>query len=107
MVLKHPRAKGRRFEREIVEILGQAGYRAKRVPLSGGAEGFPGDIHWEIVPGYAIIIEAKNRKSAPIKKLQEWLGDKDMLVLKTGGEIWAFLPLKRLLEWLRKLHKEG
>lgn len=37
--------KGDRYERETVEALIHAGLRAQRVPLSGAAPGYPGDIY--------------------------------------------------------------
>ena len=42
---KMQRDKGKRFEREVVNSLKEAGfYDAKRIPLSGLQEGFKGDI---------------------------------------------------------------
>lgn len=41
---KSPRQKGDRLEREVVKVLTEAGIKAKRVPLSGSAKGYPGDI---------------------------------------------------------------
>ena len=42
---KMQRDKGKRFEREVVNTLKDAGfYDAKRIPLSGLQEGFKGDI---------------------------------------------------------------
>jgi hypothetical protein len=41
------RQKGDRFEREIVKALLDKGVTARRVPLSGAVEGFPGDIELE------------------------------------------------------------
>jgi Holliday junction resolvase len=41
---KSPRQKGDRLERELVKLLEAAGIPAKRVPLSGSARGYPGDI---------------------------------------------------------------
>lgn len=41
---KKSRDKGARFERYVVAKLKTMGYEAKRVPLSGAADGFPGDV---------------------------------------------------------------
>ncbi len=48
---KMQRDKGNRIEREIVNILKKNNINAKRVPLSGSANGFKGDI----------VIESKNK----------------------------------------------
>lgn len=41
---KQQRDAGLRFERKIVNLVKDAGLDAKRVPLSGAAEGFKGDV---------------------------------------------------------------
>ena len=53
------RNKGNREERAIVNLHKQHGFEAKRVPLSGAAEGFKGDI---ILHG--LVGEAKLRAPA-------------------------------------------
>ncbi len=42
---KH-REKGNRFERAMVVAMTAGGLDAKRVPLSGSAAGFKGDLHY-------------------------------------------------------------
>jgi Holliday junction resolvase len=80
---RREREKGARVEREIVNKLKEAGIDAKRVPLSGAAEGFKGDI---LIEGHEWRVEVKSRKGgAGFKVIQDWLGDNDVLVLKRNG----------------------
>ena len=76
------RAKGLRVEREIVHRFKDAGVDAERVPLSGAAGGsYSGDVSfgdW--------VAEVKARKDgAGFKKIEEWLGDNDCLILKKNN----------------------
>jgi len=100
---RQQREKGARVERELVNKLKEAGIEAKRVPLSGAAEGFKGDILIERKPsitagvfddaqifgeksGYEWRVEVKSRKGgAGFKVIQDWLGDNDVLILKRNG----------------------
>ena len=40
--------KGKRAEREVVRLLRDAGIPSRRVPLSGSAKGYPGDVVIEL-----------------------------------------------------------
>ena len=74
------RNKGLRVEREIVAKLKDAGIEdAERVPLSGAAGGsYTGDV---VFGGW--VAEVKARKDGEgFKKIEEWLGDNDCLILK-------------------------
>lgn len=55
------RQKGAREERLLVEDLRKAGWDAKRVPLSGAAQGFKGDVIAE-KEGRTYVLEKKSRK---------------------------------------------
>ena len=78
---KPSRDKGLRVERELVNKLKESGVDAKRVPLSGAAEGFKGDIQIG-----DLIAEVKARKDgAGFKTLEYWLGDNDVLFLKKNN----------------------
>lgn len=78
---KPSRDKGLRVERELVNKLKESGVEAKRVPLSGAAEGFKGDIQIG-----QFIAEVKARKDgAGFKVLEAWLGDNDFLFLKKNN----------------------
>ncbi len=97
---KFSRDKGARSERELVNMLKGWGYEAKRVPLSGAAEGFKGDVLFRR-PGDPVwqTIEAKVRANG-FKQIYEWLPDDGFLCLKRDRDEW--LVVMRL----SKLHEE-
>ena len=71
--------KGSRFEREIVEMARLRDLEAHRVPLSGSAAGFKGDVH--IKKGREVwVIEAKKRADG-FKFLYQHLDGADVLVV--------------------------
>lgn len=75
------RSKGNRREREVVQRLRDMGVEAKRVPLSGAAEGFKGDVLAELGP-HTLRFEVKARANGEgFATLERWLGDNDALVL--------------------------
>lgn len=76
--------KGSSEERAIVKFFESLpGWRAKRVPLSGGADGFPGDVYAYDPSGKKYRIESKRRASgAGFVTLRRWLGDNDFLWLR-------------------------
>ena len=76
------RNKGLRVEREIVQKLKDVGIPAERVPVSGAAGGsYPGDV---VFGGW--VAEVKERKDGEgFKKIEEWLGDNDCLILKKNN----------------------
>lgn len=80
MAGKKHREKGARFERAVVEALNSYNMNAKRVPLSGSAAGFKGDVHFES-KGKPRVAECKSRKSG-FKVIREWLGENDVLAIK-------------------------
>lgn len=76
--------KGSAEERAIVKFFESLpGWRAKRVPLSGGADGFPGDVYAYDPSGKKYRIESKRRASgAGFVTLRRWLGDNGFLWLR-------------------------
>ena len=102
MAGKTPRQKGNRLERTIVAKLKAAGLDAKRVPLSGSAAGFPGDVVVKLA-GRTFTLEAKSRKD--FKTLYSWLEDRDALILKGDRrEPLLILRLDDALVLLEKSH---
>jgi len=91
--------KGNRVEREIVNYLNKNGISAKRVPLSGAAEGFKGDI---IIDG-SIRAEVKARKDG-FKQIYKWLEGNDYLFLKANRKP---VLVVMMIEDFMKLFKGG
>lgn len=87
------RRKGDRREREIVALHQAAGIQARRVPLSGSVNGYPGDVVIEL-PGRTLTAEVKARGSGDgFRILERWLGDNDLLFLRRDrAEPLVLLP---------------
>jgi hypothetical protein len=87
-----PRRKGNRVEREVLALLKEAGLEARRVPLSGSAPGYPGDLEVEL-PGLGrVLVEVKARKRLA---LEAWLEGRGLLVLKPDRRPpLAVMPLR-------------
>ncbi len=100
-----PRRKGNRVEREVLALLKEAGLEARRVPLSGSAPGYPGDLE-VVVPGLGrVLVEVKARKRVG---LEAWLEGRGLLVLKPDRRPpLAVLPLEALLALIRAANGEG
>ncbi len=97
---KFSRDKGARNERKLVNMIQSHGIDAKRVPLSGAADGFKGDIimgQW--------TIEAKLRADG-FKQIYDWIdGDSDLLVIgRDRSPPLAVLDLRDLLDILAGRH---
>ena len=95
------RDKGYRGESAIVKIFQRAGFKAKRVPLSGAVEGFPGDIQVECLD---LPCEVKNRESNP-KRFWEWLEGNGALFLKRNHYPW--LVVMELDPFLKLIHSQS
>lgn len=93
-----PRQKGDRLERAVVQLLKAHGVEAKRVPLSGAAAGYPGDVVVNAL-GREVVLECKSR--ANFKTLYGWLEGKDALILKADRQ--APLVVVRLSDVLELL----
>jgi Holliday junction resolvase len=93
-----PRRKGDRVERAVLADLKAAGLAVKRVPLSGSAAGYPGDLSVRL-GGRDRCVEVKAR--ADFKTLYGWLEDRDALILKADRK--APLVVLRLSDVLELL----
>lgn len=89
------RRKGQREEQAVVSLHKREGFEAKRVPLSGAADGFKGDV---IVHG--LTGESKLR-AAGFKQIYSWLGDNDFLTLRHDNAERLYVVPESL--WLRLL----
>jgi len=99
---KKSRNKGYRAEHNLVCLLREHGFEALRVPLSGGAKGFEGDVLIE----KRFKAEVKARHDG-FKELYKWLQKADILFVKADFKDYlAVLPLSLFLEIL-KGWKEG
>lgn len=93
---KAQRDKGARFERECVSTFRAYGLTADRIPLSGAAEGFKGDIRLIDHNETALRVECKKR-AAGQKQIREWIEDSDLLVL--GADRQEALVVLRLKDF--------
>lgn len=101
---KPSRDKGLRVERELVNKLKESGIDAKRVPLSGAAEGFKGDIQIG-----EFVAEVKARKDgAGFKTLEAWLGENDFLFLKKNNtDPMVVLTWPMFVELVQSFNREN
>ena len=94
---KSQRDKGNRTERQLVNIFRAYGIDAKRVPLSGAASGFKGDII-AIIDGQDWRIESKVRSNG-FKQIYGWLDGNDALVVKADRQqALMVMPLRKFCE---------
>ncbi|MGB9622741.1 MAG: hypothetical protein ACPL07_02740 [Candidatus Bathyarchaeia archaeon] len=84
---KNWRDKGKRGEREVVNVLKGAGITAVRVPLSGSTAFQRGDVLIE-VGGVKYIGEVKRRREG-FKELYKWLEGKDVLFVRRDKDEWV------------------
>jgi hypothetical protein len=96
-----PRRKGDRLEREVVKLLQAAGVPARRVPLSGSARGYPGDLV-VTVAGRDHVLEVKARRD--FKTFYGWLQHRDAVILKADRK--EALVVLRLADLLNALESE-
>jgi hypothetical protein len=89
---KYSRRKGYRFEHRIEALARERGVECRRVPLSGGAPGWAGDL-W--IAGR--LFEAKSRGDG-FRSLYRWLEDRDGLVI--GADRKPPLVVLRLQDYL-------
>lgn len=88
-----PKRKGKRGEREVVRRLRDAGIRAKRIPLSGSMDGYPGDVAVEL-GGHELVGEVKRRRDG-FRELYRWLEDRDLLFCRADRRGWlVVMPLE-------------
>ena len=100
-----PRRKGNRVEREVLALLRGAGLEARRVPLSGSAPDYPGDLEVNL-PGLGkVLVEVKARRRVA---LEGWLEGRDILVLKPDRRPpLVVLTLEGFLQVLQTLSGSG
>lgn len=80
---KKSRDKGYRLEHELVLKLKEMGFKAERIPLSGGAGGsFSGDL---IINGKRA--EVKGRAQG-FKEIYKWLESVDYLLIRADRQEW-------------------
>lgn len=89
----YSRNKGRRIEYEIRDYIRSLGLTADRVPASGAAQGFKGDIRFTHA-GIPYLLEVKARKSS-FSKVYEMIGDQ--------RSICFFIPEGKLIYLSRYL----
>ena len=100
---KKQRDIGLRFDRKVVNLARDAGHDSFRVPLSGAAEGFKGDVVINL-PGESLTLECKNRQSG-FKFLYDNLEGVDALVVQQKyKEPLAVLPYDPYLKLLGGQH---
>ena len=103
----YERNKGLRIEREIVNLLREAGIHAERVPLSGASryrdEGHDLNVYAFGRDKPPFVFEVKARKEgAGFTLLKRWLGNHDGLVTREDrAEPLVTVPWRVLLELLR------
>jgi len=100
-----PRRKGDRVECEILAALREAGLEAKRVPLSGSAPDYPGDLEVNL-PGLGrVLVEVKARKRVA---LEGWLDGRGLLIIKPDRKPpLAVLTLEAFLRLVQTLSGNG
>ena len=100
---KPSRDKGYRGEAAVVRQAVEHGVAAQRVPLSGAAQGYPGDVILRAL-GEEWVTEVKVRASG-FKQIYKWKGDNDILVIKSDrNPMLAVMDLGDLLDILAGKH---
>lgn len=87
------RDKGARNERLLVKHLREKGYKATRVPLSGAAEGYKGDVALEIPSKHECYkVEVKTRRSsfARIYELYKQMQNTNVSALNSGAQTFVY-----------------
>lgn len=99
---KMSRNKGSRVERELVALLREDGWEAFRVPLSGAAQGFKGDVVAS-KGGKMLTFEVKARAT-----MFDWVYD----LLSEDGQATSILEgvsvgtYNKTYQWLATLHEK-
>jgi len=96
------RRKGTRVEYQVRNFFRQAGFECVRVPCSGNAEGFRGDLRLR-VGKTELSVEVKVRKRLFLYK---WLSEADFLVVKADRkEPLLVMELGKFLELLKNFRR--
>ena len=88
--------KGKRVEYLVRDRFRELGLECKRVPCSGNSKAVKGDLLLSL-NGKTLRVEVKARKKNGLKKLYDWLGGNDLLVVKIDRkEPLAVIPFSLL-----------
>ncbi len=105
------RRKGADFERYIVRYFNTRGFPALRVPLSGAAIGYKGDVEFStLTRNNSLKAECKHHKRGNgFKTLYNWLdGDSDFVIAKiTHRRPIVVVPLDLFMEILNRDTGDG
>jgi len=97
------RQKGDRAERELRDILREAGVKVRKIPSSGAGPDFPGDLYVGD-EGKEEVFEVKIRDHG-FKQIYRWIEGAYALVFRSnapkGGEKPEWLITVRLRDYLR------
>ena len=92
--------KGSSYELEVVRWHQAQGIEAKKTPLSGALEGYPGDVH---IAGMIGECKRSRKKCTRLYNALEQGGGSDVLFIRDDGkETLVVLPLEtwaKCLEW--------
>lgn len=92
------RRKGSRGEREWAALLEARGWEARRVPLSGAAEGYPGDVESRL-GDVTVLWQVKRRCSLP-----QWLASDIPVALRADRcEWWVLMPADDFLSLIARV----
>lgn len=96
------KAKGYKFERDILDELLSAGHDATRVFASGAGAHDIGDIALRY-NGFIFNVECKWHKNPADKSLKALLSDRDILIYRGNNQDpYVLMPFKILLDLLNK-----
>jgi hypothetical protein len=95
------RRKGALFEQQVVRDLCAAGFTARRVPLSGAAEGYPGDVVVEDAPTGRWVLQCKisadgGGRQTVLRMLHEVVMGRVM----AGGAAFTAMRRGQFIGWL-------
>lgn len=105
---RRSRSKGKRGELEVVHLLEEYGFTAKRSSQSWGGQGVP-DVRSNI-PGVHLEVKRYKRnvpiRSAMAQAVADGQGGEPWVAHRVDGEDWLVtLPLRSLLGWVRQAMK--
>jgi hypothetical protein len=100
------RQKGNDGEREVVATLKKRGFSAWRIPMSGAADGFPGDVKMRALGlPYAsndFTLEVKRRKGpkSGFRLIRRWLSQRMFALWVRGDYEKDWLVVMRAEDWM-------
>jgi|TARA_B110000091_G_C13371253_1_gene292291 Holliday junction resolvase len=97
-------SKGYRGEKQVQAQIAAHGHACRRVPLSGAAQGWPGDLVIDLPDAQGLIVECKVRADG-FRQLYQWLEGADVLTVKADRRpALAVLDLDTYSALLAKAH---